>query len=178
MSPEEKSITYTPTRADILAFQLHAIIRNRLLIVLGCIVFFLVVLSFIGHQTTPPVSFLARFLAGIIGGLFAIFIAAIVGFLFAVVTVWTGKFKNVLAPQTTAIKEEGLTSSSAAGEGILRWIGIHKVHSTSKLLLIYTNETTARIIPKRFFSNPEAASTFEQEIRARMKSSQVHNSSV
>jgi hypothetical protein len=170
MLPEEKAICFTPTRADLLAFQFRVLIQNRLLICFACVGFLVVMISEIAHPPNPPAAFVVRFVAGIIVGLAVVVVAAIAGFLFAALTIWTGRFQNVLTRQTTVIKDEGLSSSSANGEGLIRWKGIHKVRSTPKLLMIYTNETTARIIPKRFFSSRNAASAFEQEIRARMKS--------
>ncbi|HWD91241.1 MAG TPA: YcxB family protein [Verrucomicrobiae bacterium] len=170
MLPEEKAVCFTPTRSDLLAFQFRVLIQNRLLICFAGIGFLVVMISEIAHPPNPPVPFAVRFAAGIIAGLAVVIVGAIGGFLFAAMTIWTGKFQNVLTRQTTVIKEEGLASSSANGEGLIRWAGIHKIQSTSKLLIIYTNETTARIIPKRFFSSRNAASAFEQEIRARIKS--------
>jgi hypothetical protein len=36
-------------------------------------------------------------------------------------------------------------------------------------LYLYVNETTAQIVPKRYFASPDEAQSFEQIIRERMK---------
>ncbi len=169
MQPEGTSIRYTPTRADLLAFHTRAVLCNRVLLGLAACCFLFIVIVDILRPSAPDVPLAVNVIAAVIAGLIAVICGAIVGCLFLVVTVWTGKFKNVLTEQTVSITPEGLAGTSALGEGLLRWAGIHKVVSTKRLLIIYTNETTARIIPKRCFPTPEAASAFEQDLRSRLQ---------
>lgn len=169
MQPDEKTIYYTPTRADLLAFHTRALLRNRLLLGSACCAFLLVVITDTIHPSDPTIPFAVNLIAAILAGFFIVLVGGIVGFLFLIITVWTGKFKNVLTEQIAIITSDGLVGKSAAGESLLKWSGIHKVDSTKKLLIIYTNETTARIIPKRFFSTPHSASAYEQDIRSRMQ---------
>lgn len=169
MQPDEKTICYTPTRSDLLAFNTRAAFRNRILLGLAVCCFLVVVISDATHPATPPVPFAVNLIAAILAGILVLIIGGIAGYLTVVLTVWTGKFKNVLTEQTVTITSDGLAGKSVTGESLLKWSGIHKVASTKRLLIIYTNETTARIIPKRFFSTPESASAFEQDIRSRLQ---------
>ena len=170
MQLDEHSIRYTPTRGDVLAFQTRVGFCNRFVLGLGCFCFLAVVIADLTLPSAPAVSLAARLIVAMLAGIVVLLIGGIAGYLFVLVTVWKGQFKNVLTEQTATITPEGLHGSSAFGDGLLKWAGIHKVVSTEKLLIVYTNETTARIIPKRFFSTPDAALAFEQSIRARLQS--------
>ena len=121
-------------------------------------------------QGTPALSQAENIVVAVLVAFIIWMIGMIGAFLFGFSIVMTGKFKNELVERTLVITPEGLSGKSALGEGIIKWNGIHKVVSTKKLLIIYTNETTASFVPKRFFSSPEAAAAFEQAIRSKMPS--------
>ena len=169
MQPDEKSVRYTPTRRDVLAFQTRTGFCNRFVFGLACFCFLAVVITVLTLPLDPADLFAVKLITAIVTGIFALMAGGIAGYLFVAVTVWKGKFKNVLTEQTATITPEGLMGTSAFGDGVTKWAGIHKVVSTKKLLIVYTNETTARIIPKRFFSTPESAAAFERDIRARLQ---------
>jgi len=170
MQVEERTIRYELTRKDILAFQVRALSRHRLFV--GMLVIFYLTIVWVDSRPVPghEVPLAMRLIIGILAGLVALLSLGFIGAALLVLLVRSAKHKNVLGEHSLSLTDEGLLSKSATGEGLLKWCGIHKVVSTPKYLIIYLNESMAKLIPKRAFLTIEAAAAFEQEIRRRTQS--------
>ena len=162
---EGSSIRYTLTRGDLLAFQTRALSHSRPLIVLASFCFVAVVLLNVWHPPVEHRSAGLNIAGAIITALVLSVLVGAIAYVFLVITVWTSNYGSVLSEQTVRITEEGLWTTSEAGEGTLKWTGIHRIVSTKRLLIIFVNGTSARIIPKRCFTTPQAAEDFEREMK-------------
>jgi len=169
MQSDERTITYTPSKKDLLVFNIRGLYRNRSLRVFMLFGFLFILIIEFTNPPKPAPPFLVNLIVSVLAAVAISILVVLVQLVFLFLSVRKSKFKNVLTEQTTTIAPDGLEAKSAMSEGLLKWAGIHKVDSTKTLLIIYTNETTARIIPKRFFSSPESALAFEQAIRAKMQ---------
>jgi|HubBroStandDraft_6_1064221.scaffolds.fasta_scaffold1062683_2 hypothetical protein len=175
MPAEERVVRYTLTRKDLIAFNLYALLRNRM-IQLSVVVAILVAIYFayeIFHLPPPPgqpefpravkiaVSVVVIFL------LLAAYLACMSLALFFGTR--ANKFKNLLCEHELRLTETGMLSRSATAETMRKWNGLSKLRSTRNYLFLYVNETTAQVVPKRFFNSPAEAQSFEQMIREWMK---------
>ena len=169
MQVEDRTVRYSLTRKDIFAFQIRALRRHRFLLLLVAGIYVLVLWTDSRPIPGRHDSLAVRLVVAALDGAALLAIVGIFALLFLVLVVWTAKHKNVLGEHVLSISDEGLVSKSATGEGLVRWGGIDKVISTPKYLLIYLNESSAKMIPKRFFTSAAEASVFEQEVRGRMQ---------
>jgi hypothetical protein len=169
VEPDENTVRYTLTRSDLLAFQTRALLRNKGLIVVSCLCFLLVVILNVKHPADYHASKAFNLGVAVATAFVLSLVMVIIAYVFLVISVWTGKHQNVLLEQTVTLTPIGFEARSANGEGFLKWSAVYEFVSTRKLLIIFFNQTTARIIPKRCFPTPEAAAAFEQNIRSRLQ---------
>jgi hypothetical protein len=173
MATEEKVVRYALTHKDLLAFNLRGAVRNRAIqITTAFVVGFGMYMTF----TTPPKAGHAEYSLAvriavtlIMGGVMFVVVSGL-QLMMLVLTIWTKKFKGVLGEHELTLSEVGMLTRSADGEALRKWTGLLKVASTTSYLYLYVNETMAQIVPKRYFSSPAEAQSFEQMIRERMKS--------
>jgi hypothetical protein len=168
MAFEEKTVRIRLTRADLMSFHLRSALHNRLLMGMLGVGFVLMVMTNLKGPPNSSFGFGARLAISILSALLILVFVGVIVWAYVFMLIWTSKYQNLLRESELHITAEGLASKSEVGEGSVKWAGIHKVVSTRKRLFIYMNETTARIVPRRCFPTPEAASAFEQELRSKL----------
>lgn len=172
MPMEEMTVRYTLTRKDLFAFNLRAVVRNRIMLIM--LVVFGLWFAHMGFTTPPPeghppYSTGARIFATIMMCLLSIFLWCFITIGFLALSIWTGKYKNLLCEHELRLAEDGMFSRTAIAETRRKWNGLWKVRSTNNYLTLYVTETSALIVPKRSFVSHAEAQAFEQFIRERMK---------
>jgi len=172
MAMEEKVVRYTLTRKDLFAFRFHALMRNRILQVM--IVLLMLFLMHYTYNISPPQGqpefpLAVKIVAAVATGLIFLLIMCVCTPLVIVLVVRTNKFKGVLGEHVLTLTDAGMSTRSPHAETSRKWTGLLKVASTNKHLFLYVNEMAAQIVPKRFFTSPAEAQSFEQMIRERMK---------
>ncbi len=174
MPTDEKVVRYTLTRKDLLAFNVYALLRNRMIQV--SFVVAILALIFLAYQTftlpPPPGQPEPPPAVKVIASVLVSFVLLATYFLFISLALFLGtrasKYKNLLCEHELRLTEAGMSSRSATAETVRKWNGLSKLRSTSSYIFLYVNETTAQIVPKRFFASPAEAQSFEQMIRERM----------
>jgi hypothetical protein len=169
---ESKTVRYSITHKDLFAFSLRAIARNRL--IQGTIILLVAYVAYVGlfirvPGNQPQPSTAVRIVATIVMEFAAVF--AIVAFLlsFLFLMLWTKRFKGVIGEHELTLTDAGMISKSAISETTRKWNALFRIASTRNHLLLYVNETSAMIVPKRYFASPTEAAGFEQTIRERAK---------
>src|SRR5581483_1915982 len=99
MAMEEKVVRYTLTRKDLLAFQFHAHMRNRIL--QGMTVLFVLFFMYQMYNTPPPQGHPEyplgmKIAVAIVGGLIALLMMFVIMFFVIFLLVRTNKFKGLL----------------------------------------------------------------------------------
>jgi hypothetical protein len=117
----------------------------------------------------PEFSLAKRVVMALLMGLVVLTGMFVLQVVILLLAIWTKKFKDLLGEHELRLSDAGMSSRSAHSESMRKWTGLLKVASTRKYLYLYVNETTAQIVPKRYFASPAEAQSFEQMIRERMK---------
>jgi hypothetical protein len=169
---EPKTVRYSITHKDLLAFSLRAIVRNRL--IQGTIILLVAYVAYVGlfiqvPGNQPQPSMAVRVVATIVMEFAAIFamVAFLLSFLFLML--WTKRFKGVIGEHELTLTDTGIISKSPLSETTRKWNALFRIVSTRNQLLLYVNETSAMIVPKRCFASATEATDFEQTIRDRAK---------
>jgi hypothetical protein len=172
MATEEKVVRYTLTHKDLFAFNFRAMMENRILQFMT--VLFMLSFMYLGFHTPPQkgqpeLPLTGRIVIAVLMGLFVLLGMFVLQVALLLVTIWTKKFKGLIGEHELKLTDAGMLSQSANSESLRKWTGLLKVTSTNRYLYLYVNETTAQIVPKRYFASPAEAQSFEQMIRERMK---------
>jgi uncharacterized integral membrane protein len=172
MAMDEKVVRYTLTHKDVFAFNLRALVRNRVVLIMTALM--MVALMYISFNTVPkdgqteyPLA--VRIVVALVMGVVVLAVMSGIQLLTLALTIWTKKFKGVLGEHELTLSDAGMLTRSADGETLRKWTGLMKVASTRNYLYLYVNETMAQIVPKRYFSTVREADAFEQYIRSRMQ---------
>jgi hypothetical protein len=174
MAMEEKVVRYTLTRKDLFAFQFHALMRNRTL--QGMTILFMLFFMCQMYNTPPPQGqpehpLGMKIAVAIVGGLMALLVMFVFMFLIIFLMVRTNKFKGLLGEHVLTLTDAGMSTRSPHTESSRKWTGLLKLASTNKHLFLYVNETSAQIVPKRYFASPAEAQSFERVIWERKRTS-------
>jgi len=169
---EPKVIRYSLTQMDVFAFNLRALLRNRLIqIIMIGLVAYLVYSGLYtrvpGNQPQPTTA--VRITVTIIMAASALFFLTAVQLLLLFLMIWTKRFKGLIGQHELTLTDAGMISKSANSETTRKWNSLFRIRSTRNYLFLYINETSAIIVPKRYFASPGEASGFEQTIRERAK---------
>ncbi|MDB6123403.1 MAG: hypothetical protein JWQ71_2396 [Pedosphaera sp.] len=168
MAMNEKVVRYALTHKDVFAFNLRALVRNRIVLIMT--VLMMAAVMFTTFVSMPKeYSPAVRMVIALVVGWAAVIAVSVVQLLTLVLTIWTKKFKGLLGEHELTLSDAGMLTRSADGETLRKWSGLMKVASTGNYLYLYVNETMAQIVPKRYFASPAEAQSFEQMIRERMK---------
>jgi hypothetical protein len=75
--------------------------------------------------------------------------------------------KGLLGRHRIVLSQDGLMESTPVGESRTSWAGVDRIEQDPHNIYIYTSLAAAHVIPKRAFSDPQAADAFYQYSRAR-----------
>ena len=169
---EPKTIRYSLTHKDVFAFNFRAMTRSRLiqviliLLVIG-IGYNGVFAPIPGNHPQPSVA--VRIAATIIMELVALVFMAALQSAFLFLLIWTKRFKGLIGEHELTLTDAGMVSKSSNSETTRNWNSLFRIASTRNYLFMYVNETSAMIVPKRYFASAAEAASFEQIIRERAK---------
>jgi hypothetical protein len=169
---EPKTIRYSLTHKDLLAFNLRAVVRNRL--IQATMILLAAYLVYTGLYVPvpgdhPQPSTAVRITATITMVLAASCVMAAFLLSSVFLMIWTKRFKGVIGEHELTLTDAGMISKSAISEATRKWNALFRIVSTRNYLFMYVNETSALIVPKRYFASAAEAASFEQTIRERAK---------
>ena len=75
-----------------------------------------------------------------------------------------GNNDHLFKKRKMAVKDKGITESSATGETNTKWNEINRVDETSEYIYIHNSSISAYIIPKRIFENENTLNIFLKEL--------------
>ena len=159
------TIRYSITRWDILCWQFYQLIRNRVLIAFELVVSLGLVWNDLrtAEMAARPLGFKIFYAV-----LFTAAMFCIVGFLTMALTgctVMFKKFRGFLGDHELEVREEGLVERTDVNESVHRWVGFHKVVTTSRYLYIYVTDNNVHIVPRRHFASAQEQRAFHDEIQ-------------
>ncbi len=168
-APRRMSVRYSLTRRDILRWQIHLLVRNRVLLAFG-----LVVSLFLAWNDlrTPELAAHSTGFKIFYAIFFAILMFCIVGsalMVLMVCMVLFKKYRGLLGEHELEVRDEGLVERTEVNESLHRWGGFHKIVSTGSYLYIYVTDASVHIVPRRHFASEQEARAFGDELERRIK---------
>jgi YcxB-like protein len=73
--------------------------------------------------------------------------------------------RGQLGKHRVVVTQDGVVESTAVGESRTSWAGVNRVDQDPDYIYIYTSAAAAHVVPKRAFSDREAAEAFFQLVR-------------
>lgn len=168
-APQHKALKYSLTRADILRWQLHTIIRNGVLITFGVIISLFSAWNDLRAPELAAHSTGYKILFMIIVTVLMFSVVGLGTMLLLVCMVIFKKFRGFLGGHELEIRDDGLVERTSVNESLHRWSGFHKVARTSRYLYIYVTDHNVHIVPRRCFASEQEQQAFQDELERHIK---------